>query len=67
MDTVVNDPQFIGSDLTFINKLVHSLHDITLDQYHPRRRLWAIIENMISPDHVSYKTKFCREIMGNMK
>ena len=24
MDTVVNDLQFIGSDLTFINKLVHS-------------------------------------------
>ena len=23
MDTVVNDLQFIGSDLTFINKLVH--------------------------------------------
>ena len=39
MDTVVNDLQFIGSDLTFINKLVHS---------HKKELYWSRSEKYIS-------------------
>ena len=59
MDTVVNDLQFIGSDLTFINKLVHSLK---------KRQSWASPSSKSSATalatRVAAKSAFCLTASG---